>query len=188
MIQQNILLQLTVEQKAKMPQGLCMICCGQFHRMYKFINQIKECNHKLMVMITDNQLDCLQEDVIDIPREDAVVNIEQCRDTINTNRNKCDKDEITTTDRPNISKDYVRTTPGVAILSNSKTTVVRLQHAEHTEVLDLKQYKRSTYKDNVEAEVNNSQAELSFHDLNYDKMYVLYCSVLLCKYNFFLSS
>lgn len=179
---QNILLQLTVEQKAKMPQGLCMICCGQFHRMYKFINQIKECNHKLMVMITDNQLDCLQEDVIDIPREDAVENIEQCQDTINTNRNQCDKYEIATTDGPNISKDHGRISRGVTISSYSKKTVGRLQYEEHTEVLNLNQYKRSTYKDNVEAEISNSRTELNFHELDSDKTYVLYCSVLLYKF------
>ncbi|XP_073841670.1 uncharacterized protein isoform X2 [Musca autumnalis] len=69
------------EQEAKMPHGICTNCYSQLTQLYKFIDQAKNCNNKLVTMITEKYLalDCLKEEAIDIPedcREDVKHGVE----------------------------------------------------------------------------------------------------------------
>lgn len=51
-----------------MPQSICRSCSKQLKCSYDFVQQVQECNDKLIKMIPKQYLDCLLEQTIDMPQ------------------------------------------------------------------------------------------------------------------------
>lgn len=92
-----------------MPQNLCFLCCHQLRNTYVFLHKVQDCNLKLIKVIA-KQLDCLREQVIDLPElqdEISISSKEENQSNVFGIEDRNTRDSITIEDDSSVEENLI---------------------------------------------------------------------------------